>query len=365
MTLPRTLLLIGSLLPAGVRAESAPVRVTTTVAAKSDGIVREFTLTGSVSARRESRLSARTEGLVQEVAVEEGSLVKPGDLLLTLDTRLASIELELIEARIAQAEIELAETIRREKEVEDVSRSGAFPRSEAESRTTTRRIAETALKQLQVQAGRQQELIERHRLVAPYAGVISEKLGEAGEWVETGTPVLELVETEGTRFDIRVPQEFLTQLSAAEDVIVVLDAFPDRGLPATIQAKVPVKDPSSRTFLTRLDLTDPEHLAAPGMSGTATIRYRSREGTTVGVPRDSVVRFPDGTAKVWIVEGTGDAATVASRPIRTGGTLGEITEIVEGLQGGERIVLRGNEALREGQGVEIVAPAGQSAPASE
>lgn len=359
-------LLAATLLPIGLRAESAPARVTIALAEKYNGIVREFTLTGSVSARRESRLSSRTEGLVQEVAVDEGSFVKPGDLLLSLDTQLAGIELELIEAEIAQAEIRLAEAIRREKEVEAVSRSGAFARSEAETRISERRIAETSLRQLEVRADRQQELIERHRLVAPFAGVISAKLSEAGEWVETGTPVLELVETEGTRFDIQVPQEFLTRLSAAENVIVVLDAFPDREIPATIRVKVPVKDPASRTFLTRLELEDPGNLAAPGMSGAATVRYRSRDESSVGVPRDAVVRYPDGSTKVWVIEGEGGAATVKSCGIRTGGTLGETTEVIEGLSGGERIVLRGNESLREGQSVQITAPIGDAvAPASE
>lgn len=361
----RAFLLTSFLLPALSMAETAPVRVTTALAEKSDGIMREFTLTGSVSARRESKLSARTEGLVEKVTVEEGSFVKPGDLLLTLDTRLAEIELELIESQIAQADIELAEAVRREKEVEDVSRSGAFARSEAEARISARRIAETSLEQLKVRASRQKELIERHRLVAPYAGVISNKISEAGEWVETGTPVLELVETEGTRFDIRVPQEFLLQLSSAEEVFVTLDSFPDREIAASIQVMVPVKDQSSRTFLTRLDLDDPDHLAAPGTSGSATVRYRSREGGSVGVPRDAVVRFPDGTSKVWIVEGDSSGATVSSRGIRTGGTLGETTEVIEGLEGGERVVLRGNEALREGQAVHISGDSAKRAPGAE
>lgn len=328
-----------------------PAPVIAIVAEQTEGILREFRLTGTVSAKREARLSSRTEGLVAEVLVDEGSLVKPGDVLATLDTRLAEITLEMIRAEIAQAEVELAEAKRREEEVREISETGGFARSEAESRKTAVRIREAALRRLQVRAEEQAELIERHRLIAPFGGVISEKIAEAGEWVETGTPVVHLVETDNVRFDLQVPQEFLARVSAIERIEVTLDAFPDKPLQAGVQVMVPVKDTVSRTFLTRLSLEDPEKLSAPGMSGTATASYRSDRVASVRLPRDAVVRFPDGTAKVWIVVGEGEEEKVTSRTVRTGGSLGEFTEIIEGLKGGERVVLKGNEGLREEQAV--------------
>lgn len=352
----KALAILPFLLLAPLRADDPPAKVTTVVAEKTDGIVREFSLTGSVTARRDARLSSRIEGLVAEVAVDAGSLVKPGDHLLTLDTKLAEIALDSIRADIAQAEVALAEAIRREEEVQELSRNGGFAKSEAETRKSERRIAEAALQKLRVAETQQQERIERHRVIAPFAGVIGEKLAEAGEWVQTGTPVLHLVETESPRFDIRVPQEFLTRLSATEEVSVTLDSFPGVTIPATVAAMVPVKESASRTFLTRLELKDPEHLAAPGMSGSATIRYRSEHRGAVQIPRDAVMRYPDGTAKVWVVAPSGSAETVSARTILTDGSLGEITEVIEGLEGGERVVLRGNEALREGQAVQTGSP---------
>lgn len=343
--------LLFAVAPATVRSEEAPARVVTAIAEKTEGLPGEFTLTGTVTARREAKLSSRTDGLVAEVKVDEGSLVKPGDVLAVLDSRLATIALDMIRAEIAQGEAELAEAKRREEEVREISKTGGFAKSEAETRKTAVRIREAALLRLRVREQEQLELIERHRLVAPFGGVISEKIAEAGEWVETGTPVVQLVETEGTRFDLRVPQEFLSRISATERVSVVLDAFPEKILEAKIGVMVPVKDTASRTFLTRLELTDPERLAAPGMSGTARLLHRSGRRDAVRVPRDAVVRLPDGTAKVWIVTEAPAGAVAASREIRAGASLGEHTEILEGLAGGERIVLKGNEGLRENQPV--------------
>ncbi|MEX2578920.1 MAG: efflux RND transporter periplasmic adaptor subunit [Verrucomicrobiales bacterium] len=330
--------------------------VVTAIAEKSEDVVRELSLTGSVTARREARLSSRTAGLVMEVKVDAGSEVEKGDVLVTLDTRLAELGLESIRAEIAREKIELAEARRRAEEARRLAETGGYAKSEAEALKAAAEVREATLRQLEVAEQEQIETIERHRLVAPFGGVIGRKLTEAGEWVPTGTPVLELVDTEKPRFDIQVPQEFVGRVSRAEKVKLRLDAYPDTAIDAAISVLVPVKDNVSRTFLTRLELDDPENLASPGMSGAAALSYRPDESDTVQVPRDAVVRFPDGTVKVWVVSRSGEQATVRSREIETGGSLANFTEILEGLEAGEEVVLQGNEGLREGQPVRLRSP---------
>lgn len=340
-----------------------PAPVTAVVAERFDGIVREFTLTGTVTAQREARLSSRAEGLVARVAVDEGSVVQPGEVILSLDTKPAEIDLKLIQAEIETARIRVTEAKRREEEVRELSRSGGFPKSEAETLVSELRMREAELRQLEVRAEQQSELIARHHLVAPFSGVISRKIAEEGEWVATGTPVLELVEMESPRFDLQVPQEFLARITRAESLTVRLDAFPEASLAAGIVAMVPVKNPATRTFLTRLHVEDPEGRVAPGMSGTAVISYRSATEEAIRLPRDAIVRFPDGSVKVWMIESSSAGDLVRSRQIKTGGSLGEFSEVFEGLEGGERIVLKGNEGLREGQMVRVQAvETGTAAP---
>lgn len=331
----------------------APARVLTVRAEKAEGVVRTISLTGTVTARRQARLSSRATGLVMEMRVEEGHFVKKGDVLMTLDTDLAKISLDEIRAEIDRSRIQLKEAKRQEEEVRDLVKSGSFPKSEAETRKSAVLVSEANLQQLLIREREQVEMIARHRLIAPFSGVISRKLAEEGEWVPTGTPVLQLVETEKPRFDIQVPQEFLTRVSDAEKVVVRLDSHPEIPLATRIATMVPVKDEVSRTFLTRLEFDDQRLLAAPGMSGTAEISFRLRDGESVQIPRDAVVRYPDGKIKVWVVSKNGEQTMVQSREIRTGGSLGELTEVLSGLEGGEQVVLKGNESLREDQAVTL------------
>ncbi|MEM9283765.1 MAG: efflux RND transporter periplasmic adaptor subunit, partial [Verrucomicrobiota bacterium] len=239
-----------------LHAQEEPATLVETVkAVRSDSLVAEIELTGTVISQRHARLSSRTEGLIEEVMVDAGSQVQKGDLLLTLDTRLAEIELDLIRAEVETAQVQLADAEREREEVKGLTNSGAFAKSEAASRDAAAQIRATQLKALEMREEQQKEIIERHQLIAPFSGSIGRKMSEAGEWVETGTPVLELIETDSLWFELQVAQEFLSTIRDVEEVALILDAFPAKPIEAEIDVVVPVKDPVSRTFLTRLVFT--------------------------------------------------------------------------------------------------------------
>ena len=340
---------------------AVPVEVMTVL--RSTEVVEEIKLTGTVSSQRRARLSPRTVGLVESVEVDAGDEVAKGDTLLRMDSRLAEIELELVRAQIETAEIQRKDAIRRFDEVKELIDDGAFAKTEAGTLQASAAISGAELKVLKVKEQQAQERIVRHQLVAPFSGIIAQKAAESGEWVDTGTMVLELVETGALWFDLQVAQEFVAAVRGAERAEVTLDSYPGRTLEAKVDVVVPVKDPVSRTFLTRLTFKDGEKLASPGMSGTATLFYRPRNESATVVPRDAVVRTADGTATVWVVTETGTQATVRPVTIRTAGGLGKVIEVTEGLQGGEKVVVRGNEGLTENQAVSVQQhdPAGESA----
>ena len=152
-------------------------------------------------------------------------------------------------------------------------------------------------------------------------------------------------------FDLQVPQEELARIAGAKKATVTLDAWTQKPLAAHIDVQVPVENRVSRSFLVRLKIDDEQRLAAPGMSGTAEISYQLVNGESVRIPRDAVVRYPDGTARVWVVEEKDGIPCAMPRTVTTAGALGEWTEVIQGLKGGEQVVLRGNEGLKEGQAV--------------
>ncbi len=348
-------LLVLGLAASSLFAAAAPPAPVTTTRAVREAVTSTTTLTATVTARRQSRLSARTSGLIAELKVDAGDVVKEGDVLMALDAELAELALERVTAERAQAQAELREAERLRTEAQTLAKGGSSSKSEAATRESAVRAQTATVQRFEAQVREQTALIARHRLVAPFAGVISRKLTEIGEWVQTGTPVVELVETGHLRVDLQAPQEMFARLADGAEVTVHLDAYPDREFPAKVATQVPVKDATARTFLVRLEIDDPEALAAPGMSARAIFRFRGKEQVWQ-VPRDAVVRFADGTAKIWVVEGAGDAAVARGHTVKLGASLTQTIEVLEGLDSAAEIVVRGNEALREGQRVRLLPP---------
>jgi RND family efflux transporter MFP subunit len=335
---------------AALGAEVRPVTVETAVLAP---VATRLQLTGSVSASHRSRLSARTSGLIQTMHVDAGVVVKAGDLLMELDPELAEFELERMDGELEQARIELADAERLFAEARELASRGAFPKSEADSRENAVEVKRATARQLEARSKQQRAIIERHRLVAPYDGVISQRFTDAGEWVETGTPVVELVALDHPRLDVQVPQEYFAKLAGESQVTVNFDAFPGREFDGRVVAIVPVKDPVARTFLTRVEWTDQGVKAGPGMSGSAVFEFKS-DDQVVQVPRDAVVRFPDGSAKVWTLREEGGRTVADSRNVVLGESLTDSVRITQGLESGARVVVRGNEGLQEGQEVRVL-----------
>ena len=88
------------------------------------------------------------------------------------------------------------------------------------------------------------------------------------------------------------------------------------------------------------------------MSARATIGLRTGTQGLV-VSRDALLRQPDGRITVWLVEPNGSAHRVRERRVEIGISFDGLTEIRSGLKRGDRVVVRGNESMVEGQSVEL------------
>ncbi|WP_370202781.1 efflux RND transporter periplasmic adaptor subunit [Alloalcanivorax venustensis] len=212
-------------------------------------------------------------------------------------------------------------------------------------------VARSSLAGARAEARRQSALLARHALKAPFDGVISQKQTEVGEWVTPGTSVLELVSLEDLRADLSVPQEYFPRVSKDDRLEVRLGGDSGPAYPATISAIVPVNDPSARTFLVRARLESPPAMT-PGMSVRATLFLQGDEAS-LAVPRDALVRYPDGRVSVWLAEEGDDGLVAREQRIRIGDGLADLVTVKEGLSAGDRVVVRGNESLTDGRALRV------------
>ena len=320
--------------------------------AEQRALIEEIPLSGSVISPRVAELSAEVSGIVDTLTVDIGDTVSTGDELLRLDAELHRLALAAAQAASEQARQALADAKRRLANAEALAKRQTVSANELQSLAAEVRIDSAALEGLVAEQQRQEAMLRRYTLTAPFAGVISRKQVEVGEWVQPGDAVLTLVATTGLRLDFQAPQTAYGKLARATGAAITLDALPQQIFSGRIDAVIPVTDPDSRTFLIRVALDDAQAVMTPGMSATAVLRVDSgREG--VVVPRDALLRYPDGRITVWVVGQNSNETTVTERLVQTGLNFNGKVTITQGLAAGARVVVQGNEALRDGQAVTV------------
>lgn len=314
--------------------------------------VRTLELSGSVTPRRAAALSPRVPGLVAAVDVDAGDRVRAGDILLRLDGTLAELAVAEARASVEESRAALAEAQRLLDEARRLVSDNFVSETEVEAQEAELRLAEAAVTRSNSQLATARERLERHSVVAPFDGVISRKLTEAGEWVETGTPVAELVSLGELWMDVQAPQQYWAELSPQAEVAVTLDARAGSPIEALVHARVPVSDPSARTFLVRLAIEAEPGTVTPGMSGTARFSLPG-DREVVRLPRDALIRYPDGTTTVWIVEERDGILRAQEVEVVVGRSSGDEVEILSELDPQLPVIVRGNEVLTQDQPVRV------------
>jgi membrane fusion protein, multidrug efflux system len=332
-------------------ATTAAAQTPVSVVRPDTGQARQtLNFSGNLIARRSASLSPQVAGQVEQVHSDVGDRVEAGDVMLGLDPNLAALEVARAEAAVEQARAALVEAGRLVDEGRRLVVDRFVPDTEVRAREANLAQAEAALARAQSELEIEQEQLARHDLRAPFAGVVSQRYTELGEWVTPGTTVLDLVADDQLWLDVRVPQQYWADMADELVVRAVADVAPDRFLDARVHARVPVNDPMARTFLLRLLIQDESGSIIPGMSARVSIELPGSGSVTL-VPRDAIIRYPDGTTTLWVVPAGSNQAR--QRQVDVVRNLGDQVELTDELAAGDRVVVRGNEVLSEGETVRI------------
>lgn len=335
--------------PGNAAAQLAPVEL---AAVERRDIVEALNLTGTLTSPNTARLSPDVEGRLVAIDVDAGHRVQAGDTLFKLDDELARLELQQAVAAEHEAKANLADAERRLEEVQVLVQQQSFPESEARSLATQVERNRAVLERRRAERAHAAAMLERYELKAPFDGVIASRNADLGERVDPDSDVLRLVAVDRLQLDLQVPQGYFRRIGRDTPVTVKVDALKGEAFQASVARIVPVSDPNARTFLVRAYLDNSEGHMTPGMSVRAVLRIGTGRNGLV-VPRDALIRYPDGRTVVWVAEGEGGKRTVDQRLVETGLSFDGNIEVVKGVSEGEPVVVRGNETLQQGQEVRV------------
>ncbi len=309
--------------------ETAAGMMTVKVAMRTIPAVSEAV--GTVQAEQLAAVTSRVVANIVEMRVSAGHQVASGDALVTLDDRDLRRRVEQAQDAVRGAEATAAQAesdYLRDKPLFDQQVITPY---DFEHTQTNLKTAEANLHRLQ-QAEKEAEVSLSYAVIrSPFAGVVVDKLANAGDLAAHGKPLFSLYEQGRLWLEANVPEEMLAGIHTGEFRSVRIDAR-GRELRGRVVEIVPSSDPATRTVVVRIHLEDTRDIV-PGMFGRLLIPTASEQVLTV--PASAMIR----AGQLTMVDVV-DQGCVQRRTVQLGRTIGDQFEVLSGLAAGDTVVLR-------------------------
>ncbi len=344
--------------PAAAQEEAALVRVDQV---RVEKLAQKVPVLGRLVAPQAGEVAARIGGPVEVIHVRVGDRVEAGQVIAELDRGALAAQRDVSRAGLARAEAALVTAkaqvglARQElKRLAGLKKSAAFNQSRFDDAQQNVAITESRVQEAEAEIASAKADLEVDKINlsfaeirAPYGGVVTERMTEAGSYTRAGDPLVRLVADRDLEIEADVPFQRLSGLKPGIEVGVTLDDGSTHR--AVVRAVVPEENPLTRTRAVRLvpDIGETTRPLAADQSVTVYVPSGApRQVTTVH--KDAIIkRGPQ--SLVYVV----DKDTAEMRFIVLGEPTGSRYEVLDGLEKDELVVVRGNERLRPGDKIRI------------
>ena len=301
---------------------------------------------GEVHAREEPSLSFRIGGKITRRLVDAGEHVRAGQALAELDATDVRLQSDASAAQLASAQSDLVLARAELARYKDLVDRQLVSRSLYDARLAAQRAAEARVSQSRSQRAASGNQVGYAVLRAPAAGVIAQRLAEAGQVVAAGQAVFVLAVDGEREVLISVPEQAVSKFTLGRPVFVELWAAPGKRFPGTLREVSPAADPLTRTFAARAAF-DPG--AIPVELGQSARVYAAADGSnTLTLPLSALTQSA-GRPAVWVVDPT--SSRVRLTPIRIGPYGEDGVPVLSGLRADDWVVAAGAHLLLEGEKV--------------
>lgn len=267
-------------------------------------------------------------------------------------------QIDALDAQIQHQELEL-------QRVSKLLSSGTISQAEYDRLSASLRAAQAQRRALSAGKGQLAATASDGTLQAPISGVIADKALQVGDMASPGVPLCRIITVDQLKLELRLVETDVPKVRTGQQVVLKLDAYPRQGFQGTVTAVLPYLDQHTRTNTVEVTVDNPKDAQTgqrplkPGMFGRAELLVAKRAAVLVA-PELSLLldsrileqQKPGETLrKAFVVDGH---AIAKQRIVRIGARKGAKVEVVHGLVEGERLVVRGQHGLKDGQKVQVV-----------
>jgi len=312
------------------QAPPGPALAVQVVTARETLTTSQNEVVGTVEAVQRATIAAKVTGTISEMPVVLGATVKQGDLLV----KLSAAE---ISARLSQAETAVAQAKRNLEREERLLSQNASTRETVNAQSDAYQLAKAAQNEARTMLG-------YITIRAPFSGLVSQKLANAGDLATVGAPLLILENTDIVQAVAAVPEAQLATIKPGDSLKV---RIPAAGIETTgkVAEIAPAGDAASRTSVIKLDLETTSALR-PGQFVRVILPGLTTR--SLMVPESSVSVFGQ-MERIFVVENN----IAHLRLIRSGARREGTIEILSGLNPGEQVIVGDTARLADGQPVKV------------
>ena len=299
---------------------------------------------GEVHAREEPQLAFRIAGKMARRLVDAGARVKTGQALAELDPADVRLQSEGDRAALAAAQADLALAQSELQRYKNLVDKQLVSQSLYDNRVAALRAAQSRVRQARAQDSASGNQVGYAVLRAPSAGVIAQRLAEAGQVVAAGQAVFVLAVDGEREVLISVPEQSISRFPVGRDLAVELWAEPGKRFPGKLREISPAADAQTRTFSARVAFESAG--AAVELGQSARVYAQTSTGSGMRLPLSALTQSK-GRAAVWVVDPT--TSTLRLTPIRTGAFGEDGVPVLSGLKPTDWVVAAGAHLVLEGE----------------
>lgn len=289
-------------------------------------------LVATLDAKEQVTLVSELDATLTEIGFREGEEVEEGELLFRFDPTATRARLEEAEAGYRLAKL-------------SYDRNQALLANETISQQEYDQ-AEANYHQRKAALELARDEWEKTKIEAPFAGVVGEHEVSVGQFVTRGQALTRLIRIDPLEIVFDVPERYLSKLKPGLAIEFTADAYPGEAFTGEIIYIAPVIDERTRTLRVKADVANPERRLKPGLYGELALVLERRSGAVV-IP-EACIQFSGDSPMVVMVTREGKSAF---QPVTVGNRFEGRAEILEGLEGGDLVVVEGFQKMGPGMTV--------------
>ena len=277
----------------GKKATGVPIP---TAAVERRDIVVDASATGAVEPINVVEVKSKASGQITQMPVETGTMVKPGDLIVQLDTRDVKNQYDqtLADVRAAEAKLQVSEA--QKKRSDDLFQGRIITAQEHETAALDYANSQAALVRARTNLDLAQQRLEDATVRAPIIGTVIEKTVSLGQVITSGTSslgggttLIKMADLTKVRVRALVTEADIGTIQPGMNATVTVDAYPDRPFRGAVEKIEPqaVVQQSVTMFPVLITISNLEGLLKPGMNGEVSILIDRRDNV-LAVPNDAI-----------------------------------------------------------------------------